>query len=492
MLTWMQHHKKYLVITIWISVIAFVGAGFVGWGSYNLNLDKSSSVASVGDEKITFGEFDIRYNQIFNYYNQLSAGNLTQEIAKSMGMENLVLNSLIDDKLLLNFAKELGLRSSDDEIIKDLENTIEFQNQDGSFDKNIYYKLLAQNNINPKNYEEMVRNKITLTKLENSLNLINSELELKMLLSSLFMQDLLNIKIIKADDKNIIKNEEKIKAIWEKNKDKFKTIPIYEIQTFFVNDKLDIKEEDILVFYNENKLNYKDINGKIMPLELVKDKVKQDINIKKLKSNANKTYLKLSKNEMNFQNDINITSKDIDFPIDSIANSKENDILKPFLYKDGYMIVKIKKINPIRNKTFEEAKNEAFQIYKKEEIKQQLISKSEQELKNFTSGINIGFVSRNSTKDKNIISDNLINDAEFSYFLMNVFNKDNNSSYVLLDDKSIIYEIKKQILFPKNQFEKNKNMLEQNIESIKIDELKKELLEKLKEKYSIKIYYKGN
>ncbi|WP_245821627.1 SurA N-terminal domain-containing protein, partial [Campylobacter vulpis] len=27
MLTWMQHHKKYLVVTIWISVIAFVGAG---------------------------------------------------------------------------------------------------------------------------------------------------------------------------------------------------------------------------------------------------------------------------------------------------------------------------------------------------------------------------------------------------------------------------------------------------------------------------------
>ena len=34
MITWMQRHKKWLVITIWISTIAFVGAGFVGWGSY--------------------------------------------------------------------------------------------------------------------------------------------------------------------------------------------------------------------------------------------------------------------------------------------------------------------------------------------------------------------------------------------------------------------------------------------------------------------------
>ena len=33
MITWMQRHKRWLVITIWISTIAFVGAGFVGWGS---------------------------------------------------------------------------------------------------------------------------------------------------------------------------------------------------------------------------------------------------------------------------------------------------------------------------------------------------------------------------------------------------------------------------------------------------------------------------
>ena len=35
MITWMQRHKKWLIITIWISTIAFVGAGFVGWGAYD-------------------------------------------------------------------------------------------------------------------------------------------------------------------------------------------------------------------------------------------------------------------------------------------------------------------------------------------------------------------------------------------------------------------------------------------------------------------------
>ncbi len=38
MITWMQRHKKWLVITIWISTIAFVGAGFVGWGLMIMDL----------------------------------------------------------------------------------------------------------------------------------------------------------------------------------------------------------------------------------------------------------------------------------------------------------------------------------------------------------------------------------------------------------------------------------------------------------------------
>ena len=46
MITWMQRHKKWLIITIWISTIAFIGAGFVGWGSYNYGSSAGSSAAT--------------------------------------------------------------------------------------------------------------------------------------------------------------------------------------------------------------------------------------------------------------------------------------------------------------------------------------------------------------------------------------------------------------------------------------------------------------
>ena len=65
MITWMQRHKKYLIITIWISTIAFVGAGFVGWGQYTYG-DKAGAVAKVGNVEITMGELQKSYSRLYS------------------------------------------------------------------------------------------------------------------------------------------------------------------------------------------------------------------------------------------------------------------------------------------------------------------------------------------------------------------------------------------------------------------------------------------
>lgn len=75
MIGWMQKHKKYLIITIWISTIAFVGAGFVGWGSYSFS-GTSNAVAVVGDRKISIEKLQREYAKLYNLYNQLFNGDL--------------------------------------------------------------------------------------------------------------------------------------------------------------------------------------------------------------------------------------------------------------------------------------------------------------------------------------------------------------------------------------------------------------------------------
>ena len=70
MITWMQKHRKWLVVTMWISVISFVGAGAVGWGSYDFG-KSGGAIAKVGEYEITQKELQSQYNKYYNYYSSI-------------------------------------------------------------------------------------------------------------------------------------------------------------------------------------------------------------------------------------------------------------------------------------------------------------------------------------------------------------------------------------------------------------------------------------
>ena len=153
MLSWMQKHKRYLVVTIWVSTIAFVGAGFVGWGAYDLNSNRATSVAKVGHRNISVQELQQKYDRLYQYYNNMFEGKLTQEKADELGLEKAVLQAAIQENLLLNFADDIGLSVSKDDVLKYIIVDPTFQ-KDGVFDKNLYYDVLRRARINPTDFEE--------------------------------------------------------------------------------------------------------------------------------------------------------------------------------------------------------------------------------------------------------------------------------------------------------------------------------------------------
>ena len=82
-----------------------------------------------------------------------------------------------------------------------------------------------------------------------------------------------------------------------------------------------------------------------------------------------------------------------------------------------------------------------------------------------------------------------MNDAEFAFFLMNVFNANDSKGFVLFDDKAVLYSIKGQNLLSTNKLNAYKDKLAQDVRNIKANEIKKELLTRLKGKYKVEIYY---
>jgi len=70
MISWMQKHNKYLVVTIWVATIAFIGAGFVGWGTYQYG-SKAGTVAEVGSIEISQEKFNFTYQNLYQRYAEI-------------------------------------------------------------------------------------------------------------------------------------------------------------------------------------------------------------------------------------------------------------------------------------------------------------------------------------------------------------------------------------------------------------------------------------
>jgi len=120
MISWMQKHNKYLVWTIWVATIAFIGAGFVGWGSYSFG-SKAGNVAKVGDIEIAQTKLNTVYSSIYSQYNEAMQGKLDDKKAQEMGLIKQAFAQLETQARILNFAKDLGIIVSDAEVAKRLQ-----------------------------------------------------------------------------------------------------------------------------------------------------------------------------------------------------------------------------------------------------------------------------------------------------------------------------------------------------------------------------------
>ncbi len=485
MITWMQRHNKYLVITIWVATIAFIGAGFVGWGAYDMNTDRATSVAKVGHRTVSVSEFQQAYANNYNFYNQQLGGKLTKEDANKMGLEKIVMQNIINETLLLNLADDLGFTVLKKDIEEALIKDKNFQ-VNGVFNKNRYYALLRNQGISAKEYENGLKKELLLAKLQSIFKLPPSKREIEVFTSSLFMQDKLEVATVTVNPSDITINDNDLKKFWEKNKNRYKTKKKYELETIKVGLSKDWVKDDILKKYWENKkYNYKDKNGKILSFKDAKSRVVLDYKLKQSKKTALKTYLKFKKGQISATDKLTVFDDDTAFPVSKLRVANKTEVLKPIPRDDGYLIAKLIKVVLPRVMSYEEAKSIVSKEYKKQALVLALEKKAKARLDIFK-GQNLGFVSRDSVRKINGLSD-----AQSSEFINFVFDQTTLKGYKIIGNSAAMYRIMEQKLLNEDKFNLYKSIITQSIVTNKRNELNSNLLVKLRKVYSVEQYYKG-
>ena len=487
MISWMQKHRKYLVITIWISTIAFVGAGFVGWGTYQYG-SKSNSIAKVGNISITMQEFQTAYNNTYQQYNQALGGKLDAAIAKELGLQKQVLQRLIYQALLKNFANEYGIVVSDEEVQKSILEIKAFQ-KDGKFDKATYTTLLKSMGIKPKTFEENLKNEILLKKTLSLLTLGISKLELEAFGSAILMADKLRYKLFAEKDVNVDTNEDELKKYWKENKNRFLTPKRFKLAIFWIKKSNKIPDDaEIENFYKEHKNEFIDNDGKIIPLKDAKTSVIEKLQLKASKKEAGLLYIDVKKGKKDAET---LKLVDVGDPMftsevwESIEKAETGKVLKPKVVDGRYAVIKVVEAIPPQPKTFKEAYSEVKKEFISKRKLELLQKMAEAAVNNLKDGKISDFVTRDSIdKLPSLTSD------EALQFLQKLFLTNLSKGTILLNNKAVSYEILEQKLLDITKLENKKKLIETNAEKIKSNLLQNSLIRKLQQKYSIEIYLK--
>ncbi len=486
MITWMQRHKKYLIITIWISTIAFVGAGFVGWGQYSYG-DKAGAVAKVGSVEITMGELQKSYSNLYNQYSQMFQGEFDEEKAKSFGLQSQALQYLIQQALILNLAKSYDLQINDTELLNEIK-TKEFFFKDGVFDSETYKEILLRNNLSVKEYENDIKKELLIKKTLSLFPVEVKESELNILNTATGISDKIEYKILNADQIKIDTSDSLIKPFWEKMQNDFMTEVSYDIK-FIKQPKISKEYDDATLsqYYNENKLHFKDKDGKILSLDAAKDKIKEELNAKETKKEALRTYIAYKKGELK---DVVIESSTISASnnpfnkdaFDTISNlTSSSPFSKPVMVGEDYITFELINVNPSKTKSYEDAKSEVMSLYVDQQKREKLLEMAKKSFSTFK-GKTTDFITGNDYSKFTELST-----EEAVEFLNTLFGAKEKRGFVpIKSGKIVMYNILEQKLLNNTLSEKNNP-----IAKLKATMFNEGLIKNLQNKYKTEIFIEG-
>ena len=155
-----------LKIIFGIIILSFILTGVSGYligGSANY-------AAQVNGQEISRGQFENAFAGERNRMQQ-QLGEQFSELAANEGymktLRQQTLNRLIDEALMDQYARDLGLGISDDQVKKVIFSTAAFQT-DGKFDNNRYNAIISQMGMSADQYAQALRNQLTTQQLINA------------------------------------------------------------------------------------------------------------------------------------------------------------------------------------------------------------------------------------------------------------------------------------------------------------------------------------
>jgi peptidyl-prolyl cis-trans isomerase D len=171
MLDRMRRHRGWLKWSLAIVVVSFILLyipSFIGPGAGGVG---SGVVAEVDGHEIQAAEFRRIYQQQMNAYRQSYGANVDERLLKQLGIDQRILQQMIEEQAALIEARRLGITASDAEVRERILSLPAFQENGQFIGDTRFRQLLGMQNppMRPDEFEDSVRRSILTEKLQAAL-----------------------------------------------------------------------------------------------------------------------------------------------------------------------------------------------------------------------------------------------------------------------------------------------------------------------------------
>lgn len=248
-------------------IFALVSLSFVLGGIGGSLMSHDNSAVKVNGEEISQQQFIQAKNREQNLRNAQEGEAFWDKLDDAAYVEafnNDIFNQLINEELLRQYASDLKLNISADQVKSQIVNTPAFH-QNGKFDNALYLQTLRNNGITAEHYASIVAQGMLMSQLQEGI--INSDFSVPVqqeLLAKLLLQKR-HIRIATYPIANEMANqtatEEEIQAFYQKHQNNFKTpekltVEYIEFSPQDVARKVEISDQQIETYYQANRANY--------------------------------------------------------------------------------------------------------------------------------------------------------------------------------------------------------------------------------------------
>jgi len=164
----MRRHKGWLKWSLAIVILAFIVLYIPSFLEPGM-AGNSDVVASVEGREITVGRFRQAYQRQMQAYRAQFGGNVDEKMLKQLGIDQRIVQQMIEEETALAEASRLGISATDQEVRARIA-TMPGLLENGQFiGEQRYRQVLEMQSMTPSEFEEQIRRAVTLQKLQAAL-----------------------------------------------------------------------------------------------------------------------------------------------------------------------------------------------------------------------------------------------------------------------------------------------------------------------------------